>query len=593
MATAEYLESTSLADVLRHGSPEFRQQLQKILSKPDYAVTELQSQEQRRLNAYDQLADLVKEIGTRAVATDLPRLFAVFDECAVLATDLIPLISGHYNLASGSLATLTDSDSATPYLLDLDDATAVGVMLLTEYECGSNIQFMRTTATWDGEGFVLNTPDAKARKFMPSVGIPVSRVCVVGARLIDAAGVDQGVHLFAARLRGPDGSAAPGVTITQLDHQPLVIMDNSVISFDNLRVERAAWLSNDLATIDDDGVLTWRDEASRKRGFASAISQLTVGRLALSSCLNAEARASLYIALNYASRRVVPMTPTDKPYMLDVPHVRDTLLTDLAGTVARTIYGNAVKTLLAGSDLTARDTVVSVMLAKDFIQRHALQTVTDCRVKMAAQGMFSANRVASYLGVCHAAMTGEGDVSVMGSVAGRVLAKQFAGTQPPEPVLHDPADPADRARLFKARTLTIAQETRPQLSDPTLEARLQVIPDALELAEAYCVEQAIRALDEHAEHPEIAAVRDVFALDQIEKHATWYLTHGLLDVAAVKAVKQQLRGGLLYEAIDNLADHLPALLAAFEFDDDILGAPVLADDLAAAWDDRCGDRLRR
>jgi len=583
----------ALASVLRHGGPEFHQQLQKILSNPDFFVTEKHSQEQRRLNAYDQLSDLVGQIGTRAVATDLPKLFAVFDQCAVLATDLIPLISGHYNLASGSLATLTDSDSAAPYLLDLDDATAIGVMLLTEYECGSNIQFMRTTATWDGDGFVLNTPDPQARKFMPSVGIEVARVCVIGARLIDAAGVDQGLHLFTARLRDANGATAPGVTITQLDHQPLVIMDNSVISFDNLRVERNDWLSGNLATINDSGVLTWRDEEAHTRVFAMAISQLTVGRLALSSCLNATARASLYIALNYASKRMVPMTAGDMPAMLDVPHVRDTLLTDLAGTIARTVYGNLIKSFLEGADLTARDTVVSVMLAKSFIQRHALQTVTDCRVKMAAQGMFSANRVAGYIGVCHAAMTGEGDVAVMGSVAGRVLGKQLSNTPPPEPVPHDPADSRDVKRLFSARTLTIAQEIQPHLDDPTLNARLEVVPDALELADAYCAEQAMRVLDEHAVHPEIAAVRDVFALDQIDKHSSWYLTHGLLDVAGVRAVKQQLRRGLLYEAIENLADHLSALLHAFEFDDDILGAPVLSDDLAAAWDARCHSQLRR
>src|SRR5205823_2168664 len=101
-------------------------------------------------------------------------------------------------------------------------------------------------------------------------------------------------------------------------------------------------------------------EDSRKRGFASAISQLTVGRLALSSCLNAAARSALYIALRYAAKRTVPLTPFDTPKMVEIPHVRDTLLTDLAGTVARTIYGNAIKTSLAGSDLTNRDTVVSV-----------------------------------------------------------------------------------------------------------------------------------------------------------------------------------------------------------------------------------------
>ncbi|MFG1798374.1 hypothetical protein [Nocardia sp. NPDC049149] len=460
-------------------------------------------------------------------------------------------------------------------------------MLLTEYGCGSNIGFMQTTATWDGNGFVLDTPNPRARKFMPSVGIPVARVCVIGARFIDAAGVDQGVHLFTARLRDANGEPCAGVRITQLDHQPLVIMDNSVISFDGLRVERSAWLSNDLATIDERGVLTWRDETSRRRAFSSAISQLTVGRLALSSCLNATARAALYIALRYAAKRVVPLTLVDSPLMVDIPHVRDTLLIDLAGTVARTVYGNAIKTSLAGSDLTDRDTVVSVMLAKHFIQLHALETVTHCRIKMGAQGMFSANRVADYLGVCHAAITGEGDCHVLGSVAGRVLAKQLAGTLPHEVRLHDPDDPDDRARLLSARTLTIAHEAQRHLATPALADRLAVIPDALALAEAYCTEAASRLLDEHADHPEIAAVRSVFALHYILEHATWYLIHGLLDIAAIEATKQQLR-----RAIDHLADNLSAVLDAFELDDEILGAPALSEDLPAAWDSRCESSQR-
>lgn len=586
MVTNGYEENASLADVLRHGSADFHERLQRILSNPDFFVTEKQSQEQRRENAYAQLRYLVKEIGsTQAVATDLPELFAVFDWSAVLATDLIPLISGHYNLASGSLATLTDSEAAAPYLQDLDDASSIGVMLLTEYGCGSNIGFMQTTATWDGDGFVIDTPNPRARKFMPSVGIPVARVCVVGARFIDAAGVDQGVHLFTARLRGADGAPAPGVTITQLDHQPLVIMDNSVISFDGLKVDRSAWLSNDLATIDDEGVLTWRDDSSRKRGFPSAISQLTVGRLALSSCLNAAARSSLYIALRYAAKRIVPLTLEDTPFMVEIPHVRDTLLTDLAGTVVRTLYGNAIKTFLADSDLTHRDTVVSVMLAKHFIQLHALDTVTHSRIKMGAQGMFSANRVADYLGVCHAAITGEGDCHVLGSVAGRVLAKQLAGKTPPEVTLHDPADAGDRERLFNARTLTIVQEAQQHLATSALADRLAVIPQALELADAYCAEEALGLMHNHLGHAELAAVRDVFALDYLHRHAAWFLTRGLLDVAGVATAERELA-----RAIETLAGHVPALLDAFGFDDAVLGAPVLSDDLPGAWDARIHER---
>ncbi|MFQ6395263.1 acyl-CoA dehydrogenase [Nocardia sp. KC 131] len=588
MVTHESRERTSLAEVLRHGDIEFHQQLQHVLSNPDYAVTDTQSQEQRRENAYSQLRYLVKEMGsTRDVATDLPKLFAVFDGCAVLATDLIPLISGHYNLAAGSLASLTDPYSAAPYLQDLDDGSSIGNMLLTEYGCGSNIGFMETTATWDGDGFVLNTPHPRARKFMPSVGIPVARVCVIAAQLIDKAGTGHGVHLFTARLRDANGDECPGVTITQLGRQPLVVMDNAIISFDHLRVERSAWLSNDLATIDDNGVLSWRDEISRQRAFPSVTSQLTIGRMALSSCLNAAARAALYIALRYAANRVVPMTYVDRPLMLDIPHVRDTLLTDLAATVARTTYGNAIKTSLASSDLTDRDTVVSVMLAKRFIQLHALDTITHCRIKMGAQGMFSANRVADYLGVCHGAITGEGDCDVLGSVAGRIVAKQLSVTPPPEPGLHDPTDPHDRARLFTARALTIAQEAQQYLATPALADRLAVIPEALDLAEAYCAEEALRLLNEDVDHAEIAAVRDVFALHYLDQHAAWYLTHGLLDIAAVQTTKQQLR-----HAIDNLADNLPALLDAFDFDDEILGAPALSEDLPAAWDSRCNDLPR-
>ncbi|WP_194852791.1 acyl-CoA dehydrogenase [Nocardia sp. SYP-A9097] len=258
------------------------------------------------------------------------------------------------------------------------------------------------------------------------------------------------------------------------------------------------------------------------------------------------------------------------------------------GTVARTIYGNSIKTSLAGSDLTDRDTVVSVMLAKHFIQPHALQSVTNSRLKMAAQGMFSANRVADYLGVCHAAITGEGDCHVLGSVADRVLAKHLAGKPAPEAGVHDPADPGDRLNLFHARTLTIVQEAQPYLETPGLEARLAIIPDALALAEAYCAEEALQLLQEHGtEYAEIAAVRDVFALSYLDQHATWYLTHRLLEIDDIATIKQQLR-----HAIDNLAQCLPQLLDAFGFDDEILGAPVLSEDLPTAWESRCNDPQR-
>ena len=157
----------------------------------------------------------------------------------------------------------------------------------------------------------------------------------------------------------------------------------------------------------------------------------------------------------------------------------------------------------------------------------------------------------------------------------------------PEVVLHAAADFGDRLSLFNARTLTIVEEAQEYLATPGLEARLAVIPEALELAGAFSAEEALQLLHQHADHPEIAAVRDVFALSYLDQHATWYLTRGLLDITGVKTIKQELRA-----ALDTLAANLPGLLDAFGLDDEILGAPVLSEDIPGAWDDRINNPRR-
>ena len=111
---------------------------------------------------------------------------------------------------------------------------------MTETGHGSNVQALRTTATYDAETqeFVIHTPDDDARKDYIGNAARDGRMAVVFAQLI-AGGEERGVHALLVPIRDEHGDPCPGVRLEDCGAKlGLNGVDNGRIWFDHVRVPR-------------------------------------------------------------------------------------------------------------------------------------------------------------------------------------------------------------------------------------------------------------------------------------------------------------------------------------------------------------------
>ncbi|MET7608350.1 acyl-CoA dehydrogenase [Streptomyces avermitilis] len=575
--------------------------IQCFFSDPVFRVPSGQSLPERALNAYAMLRRAAELTGpARALTRDRERLLAFYEWACVHAPDLLPLISGHYNLTVGSLLDLgRDQASLEPLLADLDTASAVGVLLINEYGCGSNVAFLETTATYDHATrcFTLDTPHAHARKFMPNVAAPVPRVTVVAARLV-ANGRQHGVFLFVLRMRGDDGSPAEGVTITPMPDKPFFPMDNAVISFDGVRVPYEGWLTGGIAEIDErDGKFRFMTGCGPHDAFRQTSAQFTFGRIALSSAAVASARAAVLILARYAQGREVRAFHGHQRPMLSFRNVQQSLCGALADVYAATFLANHFKArLVAAQDLSAPDAQLCGIVAKAHLVTAAHRILQETRERCGAQAMFSANRIADYLGLVQGSLTAEGDIQVLRLTAGRYLANK-GGCQPvPRPVgaLSDLDTEETWLALFRAReahaSTRVTRVLERPLGDGTVFDRWNLaIPDAMRLCDAYAdrltLEAFLEALN-RAPGPEaraaLRAAAQMYALRRIAANGGQLVADGHLSPEAFHGLDDACA-----RVSEELVEHLPLLVEAFGVDEAILDAPATASDRAAAWEASC------
>jgi hypothetical protein len=161
------------------------------------------------------------------------------------------------------------------YLRPTASLQVAGCFAMTEAGHGSDVQQLRTTATYDpasGE-FVVDTPDDEARKEYIGNAACHGRLAAVFAQLV-VAGEQHGVHCLVVELRDERGAVREGVRIEDCgEKMGLNGVDNGRIWFDHMRVPREALL-NRYGDVDADGVYSSPIESAGRQAVETVIERL-------------------------------------------------------------------------------------------------------------------------------------------------------------------------------------------------------------------------------------------------------------------------------------------------------------------------------
>jgi acyl-CoA oxidase len=632
-----HVDVAALGDLLMGRWGEIRRESRRLIERPEMRRVPDQTLAEHRATVFEQLKLLVADGGVhRAFPAsvggddDHGGNIAGFEEL-VLADPSLQIKSGVqwglFGAAVMHLGTTAHHEKWLPGIMSLE---IPGAFAMTETGHGSDVAAIGTTATFDPDAdeFVLHTPFRAAWKDYLGNAALHGRAAVVFARLITGH-VDHGVHAFYVPLRDETGAFLPGIGGEDDGLKGgLNGIDNGRLHFDSVRVPRTNLL-NRYGDVSADGTYTSPIESPGRR-FFTMIGTLVQGRVSLSGASTVASKAALTIAITYGSQRrqFTAGSDTDEEVVLDYQRHQRRLLPRLANAYAMSF---AQERLLekfhdvfsgaADTDADRQDLETLAAAIKPLSTWGALDILQEAREACGGAGFLAENRLTSLRADLDIYATFEGDNNVLLQlVAKRLLTDyskkfahldagalaQFVGAQMGEVALNRSGlrQLAQNVQDFGSTARSVGYvrdaDSQRQLLTDRVQSMVAEIAGRMrgakrlsqqEAAELFNANQneLIEAARAHAEllqweaftegvdratHPGTRKVltwlRDLFGLTLIEKNLAWYLIHGRLSGQRALAITDYIDDRLL----PRLRVHALDLVAAFEFTDAQLGAPI-------------------
>jgi acyl-CoA oxidase len=537
-----------------------------------------------------------------------------------------------WGLFGGAVQLLGTRRHHERYLRDIMDVALPGCFAMTETGHGSDVQHLRTTATYDpaaGE-FVITTPDETARKDYIGNAARDGRMAVVFAQLI-ADGAGRGVHALLVPIRDADGHPMPGVTIEDCGRKAgLNGVDNGRLTFRDVRVPREALL-NRYADVAADGSYT-SPIASDSRRFFTMLGTLIRGRVSVAGTAGSATKRALAIAVGYAGSRRQFSRPDgpDEPgevVLLDYRAHQRKLLPALATSYAlHFAQEELVMTMderqraATPDDRRQRELESRAAGIKAVATWHATATIQACREACGGAGYLAENLLATLKADTDVFTTFEGDNTVLlqlvakglltnyksdfddlGTLAtARFIAEQFVGgviertaarsvierLAAAAPGRDDETVLFDRGwqvRAFEDREEHVLDGLVRRLrraasgeADPFAvfnDAQDHVLRAARVHVDRVVLEAFVAAVDRCADPGAkmlLERVCDLYVLSNVEADLAWFLEHGRLTAARAKSVTSAVNG-----LCAQLRPHAQTLVDGFAIPRPCLDAAIL------------------
>jgi acyl-CoA oxidase len=548
--------------------------------------------------AYRRLRHLNRRLNLKIadLFSDVDRLLVLHEWVGLVDGTTATLLSVHFNLCVGSILQLGhDRAALAPFLAELDLLDSIGTFLLTELAYGNNVQSLETEAVYEHEtrSFLLRTPNARARKFMPNTGaVGVAKLGVVMARL-KVTGRDCGIFPFLTRIRTQSG-LCPGISVTPLGDKPDYPLDNAITSFDDVRVPMGQWLCGSDSRIDESGVFS-TNVSSHRRRFLQSIDRVQAGKLCIAVAAQSGALATLKLTTQYSRQRTTFAPDRADVPILDYRNQQRAVFEGTATSYAAAFLLQRATQAYTGRTGAAQESVNRwLALGKYFATSSALRIMNRCRERIGAQGLFCQNRISSYLINAHGLVTAEGDNELLLIRTGRelVTGSEYEPPTPRTPSATSFESVESLVSLFHEHERRGCERLRTSLGAALaggasrFEAWNDHVTAAIDLATLHAVRLAIdcfvdamtqvdASVDPDA-HGVLHRLFRLFALSQVAERACALTADGLLDARLAGEIESQ-RNRLCEE----LSSFTPLIVDAFGIPDGLLGAPIEKDYIAA------------
>jgi len=444
---------------------EVRNRVRAYLSRPELApVTEI-SRPEHRARVAEQVRMLAQE---GATSLGFPARYGGGEDIAgslvtletVAHGDLSLMVKAgvQFGLFGGAILHLGSEHHHEAYLRDMLAFDLPGCFAMTETGHGSNVQALRTTATYDPvtQEFLIDTPDDDARKDYIGNAAQHGRMAAVFAQLI-VGGEGHGVHCLLVPIRDADGNPCAGVRIEDCGPKlGLNGVDNGRLWFDGVRVPRANLLDR-YASVSPDGAYSSPIENANRR-FFTMLGTLIQGRVCIAGASNSAAKNALVIATRYANTRRAfgPPDGDEVPIMSYTTH-RLRLLPRIAASYAlhfaqAKLVADLDHSFASGED-DRRELESDAAGLKALASWHARDVIQVCRECCGGAGYLAENRFAALKADTDVFTTFEGDNVVLLQLVGK---SRLTGYQ------HDfgSLDPIGTARFVAAQVLeTVGERT--------------------------------------------------------------------------------------------------------------------------------------